>query len=372
MSIAKISTFDDWIDRFKAWQDDIGLTEKKVKNFKFDLKFDKIEDNEIMFGDFRGEKKWETVIQIPHQQMRDALQNLIVYQGDTEFASVEQQRNLFNTAPSDYDFQSLARVMCEEMRHGWQMCYLLVNYFGHSGKIEAQKLLERRAFKKNRLLGSFNQNVDNWLDFYTYTQFIDRDGKFQLKMLSYSGFAPLARSMDPMLKEEAFHLGAGNNGLMRIIKAGKIPTTIIQKYFNKWVPTAFDLFGVDNSSSAYLFYAYGLKGRFDEDINTNKPDREYLNEYARDLYYKEVSKLIDGLNKYVSEGQQKLYVPDLKFNRSIGLYKDQTFSVIGEFLTKEQYQKHLNNVLPNYEDVKIINSIFKEADWIEAKSGKVF
>ena len=109
------------------------------------------------------------------------------------------------------------------MRHGWQMCHLLVNHFGETGKIEARKLLERRSWQNNRLLGSFNVDVDNWVDFFTYTEFVDRDGKFQLNMLSTSGFAPLARSMGPMLREEGFHLGTGHMGLQRIVKAGKRP-----------------------------------------------------------------------------------------------------------------------------------------------------
>ena len=132
-----------------------------------------------------GRKKWENVRQIPTQNIRDALINLIVYQGDTEFASVEQQRCLFETAPRDYDRSALTRVMIEEMRHGWQMCALLVDHFGPSGKVEAQKMLERRAFENKRLLGAFNEDVDNWLDFFTYTDFVDRDGKFQLQMLKY-------------------------------------------------------------------------------------------------------------------------------------------------------------------------------------------
>src|SRR2546422_5295142 len=69
-------------------------------------------------------------------------------------------------------------------------------------------------------------------------------------MLSVSAFDPLSRSMNPMLKEESFHLGTGNNGLLRIVKAGKMPPEVIQRFFYKWIPTAFDLFGTDNSSSA--------------------------------------------------------------------------------------------------------------------------
>src|SRR6266700_6338630 len=172
-------------------------------------------------------------------------------QGDTEFASVEQQRNLLTHAPSDYDLLALMRVMTEEMRHGWQMSYLLCSHFGDEGKREAAKLLERRADEGERLLGSFNELVDNWLDFFTYTQFIDRDGKFQLTMLSVSAFDPLSRSMNPMLKEESFHLGTRNNGLLRIVKAGKMPPEVIQRFFYKWITTAFDLFEQDNSSTAH-------------------------------------------------------------------------------------------------------------------------
>jgi hypothetical protein len=139
------------------------------------------------FGAYKGRRKWENLRQIPTQQMRDALMNMIVYQGDTEFASVEQQRNLLESAPTDWDRRAITRVMIEEMRHGWQMCALLVDHFGYSGKVEAQKMLERRAFENKRLLGAFNVEVDNWMDFFTYTDFVDRDGKFQLQMLKYSG-----------------------------------------------------------------------------------------------------------------------------------------------------------------------------------------
>ncbi|HZI67945.1 MAG TPA: hypothetical protein VFF17_15395, partial [Thermoanaerobaculia bacterium] len=155
----KIATFDDWIDAFRAWQKDIGLHLPKYSDYQFDAKYGELKTEEIEFGDFKGNKKWERVTQIPHQPIRDSLLNLIVYQGDTEFASVEQQRNLLETSPSEYDTDSVCRIMVEEMRHGWQMCHLLVNHFGETGKIEARKLLERRSFDNNRLLGSFNVDV---------------------------------------------------------------------------------------------------------------------------------------------------------------------------------------------------------------------
>src|SRR4051812_43086299 len=225
----KIATFDDWIDAFRAWQKEIGLDLPKYSDYPFEAKYGDLKTDEIEFGDFAGSKKWERVTQIPQQNIRDSLLNLIVYQGDTEFASVEQQRNLLQSSPSDYDTDSVCRIMVEEMRHGWQMCHLLVQHFGETGKIEARKLLERRSWQNNRLLGSFNVDVDDWVDFFTYTEFVDRDGKFQLNMLSTSAFAPLARSMGPMLREEGFHLGTGHMGLQRIVKAGRGPAQLLPK-----------------------------------------------------------------------------------------------------------------------------------------------
>lgn len=367
MALAKITNFDDWIDLFKVWQDDIGLEAKELKDYQFDVKLADIDVSEIEFGHYRGQRKWPTVMHIPDQRIRDALQTLIIFQGDTEFASVEQQRSLLQSAPSDYDLFSIYRVMAEEMRHGWQMSYLLVTHFGDEGKREAEKLLQRRADEHERLLGSFNESVENWLDFFAYTEFIDRDGKYQLQMLSTSAFAPLSRSMKPMLREESYHLGTGNSGLHRVVKAGRIPTAVMQRYFNKWVSTAFDLFGTDQSSSAQWAYTWGLKGRFDERTNPQAPDPSRLNEYARELYRQEVQGLIDRLNQHVPEGQPSLQIPSVKFNRRIGQYKGQTFTLEGEPIEREKYAAYVASVLPTAEDREFLRGVFKENDWIQSK-----
>jgi benzoyl-CoA 2,3-dioxygenase component B len=368
MAATRLSTFDDWVDLFKVWQKDIGVAYPEIANYHFEAKFGPTRSNEIEFGAYKGRPKWEKVMQIPDQRMRDALLNLIVYQGDTEFASVEQQRRLFETSPSEHDRQSLCRVVTEEMRHGWQMCYLLMNHFGYSGRVEAQKMLERRAFDQKRLLGAFNQEVNNWLDFFVYTDFVDRDGKYQLTMLSFSGFAPLAQSMIPMLKEESFHLGTGQDGIKRIVKAGVIPLQIVQKYINKWVPVSLDLFGVDRSSSAHWFYVWGLKGRYDEPTAKTDANLERMNEHSRELYRQECVKLVDMINKNVPTGEPLLYVPDVKFNRHIGEYARQPYGVTGELLSEKAYAEHLREMLPQPADLTLIGEIQSvEKQWISPK-----
>jgi len=369
--VAKIGTFSDWVGLFDAWRKEIGVDREEIASFKFDTLYGAIETEEIQFGSFRGRRKWENLRQVPTQQMRDALLNMIVYQGDTEFASVEQQRHLFETAPTDWDRRALTRVMIEEMRHGWQMCALLLDHFGYSGKVEAQKMLERRAFENQRLLGAFNVDVDNWMDFFTYTDFVDRDGKFQLQMLKYSGFAPLARSMSYMLREEAFHMGTGHDGLRRIVQAGVVPGWLIQKYLNKWISCSYDLFGTDHSSSAHWGYVWGIKGRYDEPRNQSPAELDELNDYNRHLYRDEVAGLIERLNRFRRAGEAELYAPDLRFNRAIGRCAEQKFHAkTGGLLSDKEYEQHFSEAMPNAEDKRaLLEIIANEKKWIAKKEG---
>ena len=369
--MTRISTFDDWIDLLKQWQEDIGLDQELVERYmpgyQFEAKYGELPTNEITFGEFAGERKWEKVLEIPDQRMRDAVLNMVVYQGDTEFASNEQQRFLVNNAPTEYDLASLVRIMVEETRHGYQMCHLMIKQFGEDGKIEAQKMLERRAYgKKNRLLNAFNDDVTHWLDFFAYTNFMDRDGKFQLTMLSHSGFAPLAQSMGPMLREESFHMGTGVSGLKRIAQAGVIPVELQQKYYNKWFSGSLDLFGTDHSSSAQWAYAWGIKGRVDEGKTPEAADREHLNERARGQFYDEARKTVEMVNS-VNPSPTKLFVPDMRFNREIGEFKDQRWSVDGRRLTEDEWSAYAPSVLPNAEDEATLTEYFKNPCWIAPK-----
>jgi hypothetical protein len=183
-------------------------------------------------------------------------------------------------------------------------------------------------------------------------------------MLSHSSFAPLAQSVTAMLKEEFFHMFTGNTGLTRIVRANKIPVPIIQKYFNKWLSTAYDLFGTDHSSSAQWAYVWGLKGRYDEHEAKAPADKQRLNELSRDHYMAESQRLIDALNQFIPADEPRLYAPHLNFHRSIGEPARKLYSVTGEPLSPEQYQKHVAEVLPGPEDERILTDIFKEKDWV--------
>ena len=235
----------------------------------------------IGFGDNYGQEVWQ---QIPGEY-RATLRRLIVTQGDTEPASVEQQRMLGHTAPSLYDLRNLFQVNVEEGRHLWAMVYLLHAYFGRDGREEAEELLERHSgdADKPRILGTFNEPIRDWLSFFMFTYFTDRDGKFQLKSLAESSFDPLARTCQFMLTEEAHHMFVGDTGINRVVRrtlevmkelntddpqairnAGAIDLPTVQRYLNFWFSSSLDLFGSETSSNAASYFANGLKGRPDE------------------------------------------------------------------------------------------------------------
>src|ERR1700760_950321 len=238
-------------------------------------------DRRVGFGDDFGKPVWQ---QVPGEY-RSTLRRLIVTQGDTEPASVEQQRLLGHTAPSLYDLRNLFQVNVEEGRHLWAMVYLLHAYFGRDGREEAEELLERHSGDADnpRILSTFNEPIRDWLSFFMFTYFTDRDGKFQLKSLAESAFDPLARTCQFMLTEEAHHMFIGDTGLARVTrrtlevmkelntddpeairKAGAVDLPTIQRYLNFWFSSSLDLFGSETSSNAASYFANGLKGRPDE------------------------------------------------------------------------------------------------------------
>ena len=365
--------FEAWISEFQEWQTRIGFDPSWLGDYRFDIKFDwDTAGNSIEFGDFEGMPKWQRRMQIPQQNIRDAIISMVSVQGDTEFASVEQQNHLLDTAPTEYDKKSALRIMCEEQRHGWQMAYLLCTYFGEHGVREAAKLLERNAQEGTRILGSFNAPIDHWLDFFCFTHFIDRDGKFQLKMLSTSSFQPLAASMGPMLKEESFHLGTGANGLRRIVKQGVIPCALLQKYINKWVSTGLDLFGTDDSSSAQWAYVYGIKGRYDERESEDDADRAHLNEASREIYFQELRDEMRRISKARKDGEPELTIPSDKFNRGIGKYAGKKYTLEGEEFegSDTDWDAYLIDVLPTDEDEDRLMNEYMQQEWIQYREWK--
>jgi len=358
---------------------------------------------QVGFGEHKGEPVWQKV---PGEYRAD-LQRLIVIQGDTEPASVEQQRNLGATAPSLYDLRNLFQVNVEEGRHLWAMVYLLHAYFGREGREEAADLLHRNSGSEDspRILGAFNEETPDWLSFYMFTYFTDRDGKYQLGTLKESAFDPLSRTCEFMLKEEAHHMMVGTTGVDRVVARtaevmagsdtedvaalGVIPLPVIQKYLNFHYSVSLDLFGGETSTNVANYYTAGLKGRWMEDrrkddhrltddsILVDSLDDDGTGEKA--IGQTEVSALT-GLNtdlrrEYIADCQSgvnrwnkiladaglayRLKLPHVAFNRKVGAFASIETSPDGEKLSADEWERRKGRWLPTDVDKTHIRSLMQ-------------
>jgi benzoyl-CoA 2,3-dioxygenase component B len=358
-------------------------------------------DRRVGFGDHFGQPVWQ---QVPGEH-RSTLRRLIVTQGDTEPASVEQQRLLGHTAPSLYDLRNLFQVNVEEGRHLWAMVYLLHAYFGRDGREEAEELLERHSgdADKPRILSTFNEPISDWLSFYMFTYFTDRDGKFQLKSLAESSFDPLSRTCKFMLTEEAHHMFVGDTGIGRVIKrtievmkelgnddpialrkAGVVDLPTIQKYLNFWFSSSLDLFGGDSSSNAASYFANGLKGRPDEikyedhieaasSFTLELPDRKggvrqenipmrnAVNEVVREAYVRDCEKGLARWNRHLEEAgyAQRMTLPSTRFRRTVGSWADNPTNPGGTPIRREEFDARQDEWLPTSDDRAYVHSLMK-------------
>jgi len=370
-------------------------------------------DRKIPFGDHLGEPVWQDV----PGEYRAPLRRLIVTQGDTEPASVEQQNHLGATCPSMYDLRNLFQINVEEGRHLWAMVYLLHAYFGRDGREEAELLLERHSgdADKPRILGAFNEPTPDWLSYYMFTYFTDRDGKYQLAALAESGFDPLARTCQFMLTEEAHHMFVGETGIMRVVQrscevmkevhtddpkqvreGGAVDLETMQKYINLHFSVSVDLFGQEISTNAATYFNSSLKGRYlearlDDDhrltdalwpvhlvqdgriILEDRPALNAVNERLRDDYIKDSQRGLARWNQVLeSHGvEYRFTIPHRFFNRNIGTSAGISVNPQGDVITESEWQSQQGRWLPTAEDQAFVGSLMnrvtepeKIAGWI--------
>jgi len=367
-----------------------------------------VPERTIGFGNNYGQPAWQ---QVPGE-LRSQFRRIIVTQGDTEPASVEQQHLLGLTCPSLYDLRNLFQVNVEEGRHLWAMVYLLHAYFGRDGREEAEELLARHSgdADKPRILGTFNEPISDWMSFFMFTYFTDRVGKFQLKSLAESGLDPLARTCRFMLTEEAHHMIVGETGVGRVVKRtlevmkelgtddpeavrrqGAIDLPTIQRYMNFWFTSSLDLFGSEVSSNAASSFANGIKGRPDEaqdqDHICNEASyeletpqgresvslRNAMNEVLRNAYIKDCEIGVKRWNMQISRAgfDFQLRLPSPRFRRAIGVWANAPTDPQGKAISREEFERDVPGWIPSEGDRAFVMSLMqrvvepgKMAGWI--------
>ena len=362
------------------------------------------EGRTIPFGEHKGQPAWQEV----PGEYRGLLRRLIVIQGDTEPASVEQQRFLGHTAPSLFDMRNVFQVNVEEGRHLWAMVYLLHKYFGRDGREEADMLLKRNSgdADRPRILGAFNEETPDWLSFFMFTSFTDRDGKMQLESLTQSGFDPLSRSCRFMLTEEGHHMYVGKSGVERIIDRtclrmneagvsdpadvgrirdlGVIDLPLLQRKMNFHFSVTLDLFGSEISTNAANAFNAGIKGRYNEigiDDDHQLHNDTYpvmvlqdgrfvtqemaaitaINARLLDDYIDDCQGVVDAWNKVIRSHDIdfELKLPHRAFNRRQGLFAGESVSPGGILMNEQAWLTQKDEFLPSLADLEYVLSLMK-------------
>jgi benzoyl-CoA 2,3-dioxygenase component B len=362
------------------------------------------EKREVNFGAHKGQPAWQEV----PGEYSSTLRRIIVTQGDTEPASVEQQRMLGASCPSMYDLRNIFQVNVEEGRHLWAMVYLLQKYFGRDGREEAAELLQRRSGDpdKPRMLGAFNEATPDWLSFHMFTLFTDRDGKMQLESLAQSGFDPLSRTCRFMLTEEAHHMFVGETGIGRTLQRtceamkaagiedpneiekvralGVIDLPTLKKTLNLHYTLSLDLFGSEVSTNAANAFNASLKGRFQETKieddhklesatypvlklvdgvikRVDEPALTAINMRLRDDYTADCQRGLERWNKIIERTgvAYTVELPHVAFHRHIGEFKDLKVTPEGKIVDEATWARDQDQWLPSAADGEFIQSLMK-------------
>ncbi|MEY4374360.1 MAG: hypothetical protein RL760_526 [Candidatus Eisenbacteria bacterium] len=323
----------------------------------------------IQVGEQKGEKKRLEPDQLTEDQARHLLA-IIKAQASTEFGSIQQHAGTIDRAHDDQDRAWVMRVMAEELRHGYQMLHLLLSKdWSHvSGGVTGEQMVEEilSMTTGNHVLDAFNLDYDSFMDNITFAAFIDRVGKYQLTMQKVCAYKPMADSMPPMLREEAFHLAAGVIPLRRFAEraASGDPLAnleLVQQSVNKWFARGLEMFGDERGGHKNIQLGFkDLTNRQAVDQYTEecrKMIRDINTRFVRarfpDYTPDKVEAVIEELER--SRGTHKglsydeiLRLPDARFFRRKGEHAFQMVGVYGEtFADAEEYlrylAKHLNS-----------------------------
>lgn len=324
----------------------------------------------IEVGSRKGKPKFEKAHQMKGNMFYTCAA-IIKAQASTEFGSIQQHRDTVDQAIDDETRFDILRIMAEEMRHGYQMAWVLAHDDWTSGgtDIAQETIDELLAMETGKhVLDSFNIPFQCFLDPIVYASTIDRVGKYQLTMQKVFAYKPMAASMPPMLQEESFHMASGVNPLKKIAamaadEKGDFSIQQIQQHVNKWFPRALEMFGSETGGTTNV--QYGFK---------DKANREAADEYIREVQELVIDPLNFEILKVRKQGQvdkalakeiaervlrtqeeeagirpdELIYLPDRRFLRKRGENAWATVTPRGEPVkSREQYERELAKALPD-------------------------
>ena len=351
---------------------------KGVAPFQLVAKVGDVKSEIIEVGQYTGKKRFEHAKEMVGNAFFSA-RDIVRAQASTELGSIQQHRLTLDNAVSDKGKFAVLRIMAEELRHAYQMFWVLDQDptwkkpgLGDIAKQTIEELLSMEL--GSHVLDAFNIDFNDFLDNVTYATVIDLVGKYQLEMQQVFSYAPMARSMGPMLQEEAFHLGSGRKllkeiGQMAARGEGDYSIEDIQRAMNLWYPRGLEMFGNEHGGETAITFGF-------KDKSNGTAQSEYVEEVrgvVRNVNVGIVQERIPSSSREDAHGlideiersrdpkngikpEDLVSLPDNKFFRKRGPEEIifQPYDVSGQLLTRdgrpltsEEYLQYLSKVLPS-------------------------
>ena len=351
--------FKDYETLLDSWEKYFPKDEKFCLCAKMELGTPDV----IHIGAQKGEAKRHNPDELTEEQAHHLLA-IIKAQASTEFGSIQQHAGTIDRAHDDQDRAWVMRVMAEELRHGYQMLHLLLSKdWSHvSGGVTGPQMVEEilSMTTGNHVLDAFNLDYDSFMDNITFAAFIDRVGKYQLTMQKVCAYKPMADSMPPMLREEAFHLAAGVIPLRRFAeRAAKgdplANMRLVQESINKWFPRGLEMFGDERGGQKNIQFGF-------KDLTNREAVMQYIEEVRKmlrdintrfvrarfpDYAPEKAEAVIEELERTRGshrglQSEDLLYLPDARCFRRKGEPAFQMIGIQGEAFTDvDAYLRHL-------------------------------
>jgi benzoyl-CoA 2,3-dioxygenase component B len=357
----------------KHWDDYF----KGVPPFQLCAKMSDLKSDVVEVGQYAGRKRFESAREMVGNAFFSA-RDIVRAQCSTELGSIQQHRLTLDGAVSDKGKFAVLRIMAEELRHAYQMFWVLDQDptwkkpgLGDVAKQTIEELLSMEL--GDHVLDAFNIDFGDFLDNVTYATVIDLVGKYQLEMQQVFSYAPMARSMGPMLQEEAFHLGSGRKllkeiGQMAARGEGDYSVEDMQRAMNLWLPRGLEMFGNEHGGETAMTFGFKDKtngtaqGEYYEEVrgvirNTNVAIAQ---ERISNLSREDAHALLDEIErsgdpKQGIKPEDILFIPSKTFFRKRGdeevIFKP--YDVRGELLTEDGkplspdgYLRYLSTMLP--------------------------
>ena len=317
----------------------------------------------VQIGDHKGEPKRLKPDELTEEEAKHLLA-IIRAQASTEFGSIQQHAGTLHRAADDEDRFWVLRVMAEELRHGYQMFHLLLSQdWTHvSGGVKGVEMVEEILSMQtgSHVLDAFNLEYDSFIDNICFAAIIDRVGKYQLTMQKVCAYKPMADSMPPMLREEAFHLAAGviplRRWAQRAAKGDPLVTMhVIQKSVNKWLPRGLEMFGDERGGDTNVKFGFkDMKNREAQDLYIDEIRRmlrdinaRYLRARFPNYGLEKVEQVLDDFDRTRARHdgvayEDLIHMPDPRFFRRKGEPAFQMIGIQGETFTDvDAYLRHL-------------------------------